>query len=55
MKQQLSRKTLKEGINDTENTKVGTNGQTWRRFKRMEIVSFWKPVSLTVFQYIFIS
>ena len=34
-------------MNDTENTKKGTDGQTWTRLKRIAIVVFF---SLTVFQ-----
>ena len=31
---------FKEGINDTANTKGSTDGQTWRRLKRIAIVVF---------------
>ena len=38
-------KMLKESINYTANIKVGTDEQTWRRFKRIEIVGFGKLVA----------
>ena len=38
----ITLKTLKESINYTANINVGTDEQTWRRLKRIEIVGFWK-------------
>ena len=33
-------------INNTANTKVGMDGQTWRGLKQIDIVGFWKLSSL---------
>ena len=32
---------IEEGINCTANTNIGTDGQTCRRLRRIEIVGFW--------------
>ena len=43
-------KTLKESINYTANIKVGTDEQTLRRLKRIEIVGFWKLLAWQFFE-----
>ena len=43
-------KNIKECTNNTTNIKVDSDGQSWRRLKRIESVGFWKIVSPTIFQ-----
>ena len=43
-------KNKKECTNNTTNIKVDSDGQSWRRLKRIESVGFWKIVSPTIFQ-----
>ena len=41
---------IKECTNNTAIIKEDSDGQTWRRLKRIESVGLWKIVSPTVFQ-----
>lgn len=49
----LSLETSKEGMNNTANVKGSTDGQTWRRLKRIAIVMFENLLAQQFSEFIF--